>query len=184
MGKGLSNPTVLKPMVTTSHILIGRITGAHGIRGAVKLTSFAAIPADIASYGPLGASHGGVIEILRLKPAKDEFIADLKGVTDRNAAEALKGTELFVVRERLPVPESEEFYLADLIGKDVLADGKILGRVAGIQNFGAGELLELATGALLPVVFVTGVAETIAVDLPQGFLDEADVLPRGQNGRP
>ena len=85
----------------TTSILIGRILGAHGIRGAVKLKSFAANPADIATYKPLTAGDGRVFQIVHLKPARDEFIADLKEVRDRNAAEALKGTDLFIARDHL-----------------------------------------------------------------------------------
>jgi 16S rRNA processing protein RimM len=157
----------------TQHILIGRITGAHGIRGAVKITSFAAEPAAIKSYSPLTTANGGEVEIVRLKPAKGEFIADLKGVTDRNAAEALAGTELFVGRDKLPVAGPAEFYLADLVGKPLEAEGKILGHVTGIQNYGAGDLVELDTGELVPVAFITSVAETVIVDVPEGFLAPA-----------
>jgi 16S rRNA processing protein RimM len=160
-------------MVTNAHILIGRITGAHGIRGAVKLKSFATMPSDIAAYGPLLTGDGRQIEILRLKPAKDEFIADLKDVCDRNAAEALQGTDLFVARARLPSPKPDEFYLADLIGKAAIADGTRIGLVTGIQNFGAGDLLELDNGTLLPVAFVSNLSEDVTLALPQGFLDEA-----------
>lgn len=164
-------------------ILIGRITGAHGIRGAVKLKSFAAQPADIANYGPLGTADGRTIEILRLKPAKDEFIADVLGLRDRNAAEALAGTELFVARDTLPQPVAGEFYLADLVGKSVSSAGKVLGTVTGIQNFGAGDLLELDNDVLIPVVFVVEAGSEVIVVLPEGYLDAAD-NPRGQNGRP
>jgi 16S rRNA processing protein RimM len=168
----------------TALILIGRILGAHGIRGAVKLKSFAATPADIAGYKPLTAKDGRSFEILRLKPARDEFIADLKDIRDRDAAEALKGTDLFVARDRLPAPAAGEIYLADLVGRAVVADGKPLGTVAGLQNFGAGDLLELEDGGLIPVAFITASDGDVVVDLPEGFLDAADESQRGQNGRP
>ena len=171
--------------MTTPSILIGRITGAHGIRGAVKLASFAASPADIAKYGPLSASDGRVFEIAHLKPAKDGFIADLKSVRDRDAAEALRGVDLFVAREKLPPPAAGEFYLVDLVGKQVKAAGKEIGSVTGIQNFGAGELLELDNGLLVPVLFVHSTEDqNITVDLPEGYLDTSEAPPRGQNGRP
>lgn len=168
----------------TTPILIGRILGAHGIRGAVKLKSFAAVPADIATYKPLAAADGRGFEILRLKPARDEFIADLKDVRDRNAAEALAGTDLFVDRQHLPAPAEGEFYLADLVGKVVTAAGQPIGSITGIQNFGAGDLLELDTGELIPVAFISTAGEAVTADLPEGFLDAADESQRGQNGRP
>ena len=74
-------------------VLVGAITGAHGIRGEVKLRSFTADPAAIASYSPLETAAGRKIEIAKVRPNKEGFIAILKGVTDRNAAEALRGTE-------------------------------------------------------------------------------------------
>jgi 16S rRNA processing protein RimM len=154
-------------------ILIGRITGAHGIRGAVKIKSLAANPADIAKYGPLQTQSGGVIEISALKPANEEFIAYLKNVKDRNAAEALKGTDLFISRESLPKPEAGEFYLYDLVGKQVLAEGKALGIVSSIENYGAGDLMELDNGDLIPVVFITKTTDVISVALPPAYLDPA-----------
>jgi len=154
-------------------ILLGRITGAHGIRGAVKLKSFTAKPADIASYGPLVTGDDRIIEIARLKPAKDEFIADLKDVRDRNAAEALKGVELFIAREKLPAPKESEFYLSDLIGKTVVSDGATLGTVSSIENYGAGDLMELTNGELVPVAFVQAAGDVITVSLPAGYLDPA-----------
>jgi 16S rRNA processing protein RimM len=154
-------------------ILLGRITGAHGIRGAVKIKSFTQNPADISKYGPLVTGDGRAIEIARLKPANDEFIADLKDIRDRNAAEALKGVELFTAREKLPPPRESEFYLSDLIGKNVLSDGLTLGTVASIENYGAGDLMELTNGELVPVAFVQTVGDAIAVSLPAGYLDPA-----------
>ncbi len=175
--------------MTPSSILIGRIAGAHGIRGAVKLKSFAASPADIANYGPLSTADGRHFEIAQMKPAKDFYIADLKSVRDRNAAEALAGVELYVTRDRLPPPAAGEFYLIDLVGRDVAANAAIIGKVSGIQNFGAGDLLELDSGLLIPVTFVTSVIDTnatepVVVDLPEGYLDTSERPPRGQNGRP
>jgi 16S rRNA processing protein RimM len=154
-------------------ILIGRIVDAHGIRGAVKLVSLATLPADIRNYRPLLSSDGRSFVITKMKPAKDCFIADLDGVRDRNAAEALKGTDLFVTREQLPPTPEGETYLADLEGKDIVVNGTSLGRVVGFQNYGAGELIELAEGLLVPLRFVTRVDDVVHVELPEGYLDAA-----------
>ncbi len=126
-------------------IVMGVITAAHGIRGEVKLKSFTEVPEDIAAYGPLYLNDGPrTLEILSLKPAKGHFIARLKGVGDRNAAEALKGVKLKVPRSRLPEPEEDEFYYEDLIGLGVEdVSGELVGRVCAVQNFGAGDLLEI-----------------------------------------
>ena len=86
-------------------ILVGVIIGAHGIRGEVKLKSFTADPKAISTYGPLVSSKGEVFEISRLKLQVEDFICTLKNVTDRNRAETLKGTELFISRAQLPRDE-------------------------------------------------------------------------------
>jgi 16S rRNA processing protein RimM len=97
----------------------------------------------------------------------------LKDVRDRNRAETLKGVDLFVAREKLPAPKGDEFYLSDLIGKSVMSDGASIGTVASIENYGAGDLMELADGALVPVRFVETVTDVITVALPPGYLDPA-----------
>jgi 16S rRNA processing protein RimM len=161
-------------------VLVGLITGAHGIRGEVKLRSFTADPQAIASYSPLETAKGAKVEIARLRAARDGFIAILKSVADRNAAEALRGTELFVPRERLPEPGDDEVYVHDLIGLPVqLLDGSILGEVVGVENYGAGDLIEVKVEGrkdtvLIPFAdqFVREADEDkVVVDLPEDFLD-------------
>jgi 16S rRNA processing protein RimM len=161
-------------------VLVGVITGAHGIRGEVKLRSFTAHPTAIASYAPLETTAGAKLEILRMRAQKDDFIASLKGVTDRSAAEALKGRELFVPRARLPEPEAGEVYVHDLIGREVrFADGSVLGKILGTANYGAGELIDVrlkdrADSVLIPLAppfLVTTDEGAVVVDLPEGWLD-------------
>ncbi len=165
-------------------ISVGVILGAHGVKGEVKLRSFTSEPTTIASYGTLATAAGEQIEIVKLRPRKDGFIAILKGVTGRDRAEALKGTELFVPRERLPQPGKGEVYLRDLIGLTVVTGGARLGEVAAVHNYGAGDLLDVKLDGRTDTVlipFAKGfVVETdlaggrIAVELPEGFLDETE----------
>lgn len=166
-----------------SRIVLGVIIGVHGIQGEVKLKSFTADPEAIASYGPLDASNGTVLEIKSLKAHKDFFRARIEGVTDRNAAEALKGLELSIARDRLPEPEDDEVYHADLIGLCVVdLSGTKIGTVVDIVDFGAGELLEMKLGdikstVLLPfdrqtVPDIDLDAGTLAIDPPDGLLDD------------
>ena len=161
-------------------VSVGAITGAHGIKGEVKLRSFTAEPQAIATYSPLETAKGVKIEIVRMRAQRDGFIAVLKGVADRNAAEALKGTELFVPRQRLPEPEANEVYLHDLIGLPVvLRDGTRLGEIAGVENFGASDLIDVkvegrADTVLIPFAgafVVEADAKKVVVDLPDGYLD-------------
>ena len=126
-------------------ICVAQIGGAHGIRGEVKLKSFTADPLAVKDYGVLESEDGAAsFAIEALRPAKGYLVARLRGVRDRNAAEQLTNLRLFVPRERLPPPASDEFYHADLIGlAAVTAAGVEVGTVVAVHNFGAGDILEL-----------------------------------------
>jgi 16S rRNA processing protein RimM len=140
----------------TEKILVGMIMGAHGIRGQVRIRSYTADPAAVAAYGPVSDESGQRRLTLTLTGGiKGGVIARIAGVEDRAAAEALRGLRLYVPRTALPAPASDEYYWADLIGlRAELADGTPYGRVGDVQNYGAGDVLEIerADGAreLLP----------------------------------
>jgi len=151
----------------TARILLGQITGAHGIRGDVVIRTFTAEPDGIADYGPLIDQHGRSHTIKSVRVTPKAVIARLDGVTDRNAAEALRGTELHVDRDRLPAPEEGEFYIEDLVGLAAVSpDGARLGEVISVQNFGAGDLLELR----LP-----NKRQTELVPFTDAFVPEVDI---------
>ena len=127
-------------------VCLGAIAGAHGVRGQVRIKAFTEVPEDLTAYGPLGDEAGRRrFRISLTGRSKGNLLAKIAGVTDRDAAEALRGTRLYVARDALPAPEDEEtFYHADLIG--LLAEtpeGEALGRVRQIHNFGAGDVLEV-----------------------------------------
>ncbi len=126
-------------------ILLGQITGAHGIRGDILVRTFTGEPAAIAAYGPLTDAAGTKSFKLRIVRVTDKgVVARLDGVTDRNGAEAVRGQELYVERSKLPATDDTEYYHADLIGLAAEApDGTLIGRVVAVQNFGAGDLLEI-----------------------------------------
>jgi 16S rRNA processing protein RimM len=103
------------------------------------------------------------------------LVVKFRGVDDRNAAEALNGTELFVDRTALPPPASDEYYHADLIGLNAVTDtGAPLGVITAIHNFGAGDILEIApaSGPSLLVPFTD--ANVPAIDIDAG---RAMVIP-------
>ena len=158
-------------------ILVGVILGAHGIRGDVKLKSFTADPKAIATYGALVSATGEKFEITKLKLQVDDFICALKNVSDRNKAETLKGTELFITREQLP---KDELYLHDLIGVPIYNGDVALGAIIGFENFGAGDLVEVkimgrAETVLIPynnAFIVEASKEKVVIDLPDDYLDE------------
>jgi 16S rRNA processing protein RimM len=169
----------------TARVCVAQIGGAHGIRGEVRLKSFTAEPEAFARYGPLESEDGARrIEIASLRPGNGVYVARLKGVADRNAAEALRNIRLYVPRERLGAAEPDEFYHADLIGLEVVdTQGVQRGRVVAVPNFGAGDLIEIApaTGGpsvLLPfskaaVPEIDLVAGRVVVDPPAGAFDPA-----------
>ncbi|HRY07010.1 MAG TPA: ribosome maturation factor RimM [Hyphomicrobiaceae bacterium] len=167
--------------MSDKQILLGEITGAHGIRGEVLVRSYTGDPEAIGDYGALTDEKGAsplTLKVLRMTP-KGAIVARIKGVVDRNGAEALKGRKLYVARQAMPEPNDEEdFYYADLIGLaaiDEAADA--LGKVIAVQNYGAGDLLEIrwhATGKseLIPftkacVPRIDLVARQVIIALPE-----------------
>ena len=153
-------------------IRVARIGAAHGIRGEVKLWSFTQDPAAVADYGPLETQDGTRrFEIETLRAAKDHFVARLKGVSDRNAAEALRNLDLYVPRERLPaIEEDDTYYYADLVGlMAVTADGALLGSVKALHNFGAGDIVEIEPdGGGTPLMLSFTAANVPAVNIEAG----------------
>jgi 16S rRNA processing protein RimM len=165
-------------------VCVARIGAAHGVRGEVKLWSFTSDPMAVMRYGELRAEDGRSFEIEAVRPAKDFFVARIKGVSDRTQAERLRNTDLFVPRDRLPEPGQEEFYHADLIGLAVEnTDGAALGSIVAVHNFGAGDLLEIRPAGGGDTVMVPFTAETtpvidiagrrIVLDPPETFEDDA-----------
>lgn len=130
----------------SDRVCVGAIAGAFGVHGEVRLKSFTAEPADIAGYGPLQSEDGAQsFEVTLSGQTTNALVARLSGVTDKEAADALRGTRLYVARARLPEPDEDEYYHADLIGLEVRdTGGGLLGRVTAVLNHGASDLLEIA----------------------------------------
>jgi 16S rRNA processing protein RimM len=136
------------PALAGNKVRVARIGAAHGVRGEVKLWSFTEDPLAVADYGPLETEDGARrFEIEAMRAAKDYLVARIAGVDTRDAAEALRNVELFVPRDRLPpIEEDDTYYHADLIGLSaVTPEGVPLGAVTAMHNFGAGDLIEIAT---------------------------------------
>ncbi|HVZ05507.1 ribosome maturation factor RimM [Hyphomicrobium sp.] len=131
-------------------VLLGEISGVHGIRGDVLIRTYTGTPEAIADYGPLSDIAGEKTFTIKVVRTTDKgVVARIDGVNDRTAGEALRGTKLYVARSKLPETEAAEFYHTDLIGmKAVAEDDTPIGKIIAVQNFGAGDLLELepATG--------------------------------------
>jgi 16S rRNA processing protein RimM len=153
-------------------VLMGLLLGAHGIRGAVRILSYAAAPKDIASYGPLEDESGGrKFSLTIVGQARGAVLAAVEGIGDRDAAMALKGTKLYLERSALPAPAEGEFYWDDLVGlRAELTDGAALGEVVAVHDYGGGPSLEVRreTGAPVMVPFTNRVVPV--VDLAAGKL--------------
>lgn len=138
-------------------ILLGVVGRPHGVRGLARVVSYTADPASLTAYGALTDDKGrrftlrwrgeGIAEIAELVEGKPVPAAD------RNAAEKLVNTRLYIDRARLPPPDDEEFYLADLVGLQAIdADGAPLGTVVAVHDYGAGASLEIARPERAPLL--------------------------------
>ncbi len=172
------NPEEQSAQGASRKICVGVITGAQGLQGAVRLKSFTARPEDAVAYGSLYNESGDREFQVKLNRVTNKgLVVSLKGVTSRTEAEALKGTELYIERDALPLTEEDEFYYTDLIGLRVeTVDGTEIGSVKAMDNFGAGEILEVAlseggsimlpfTKAIVPEVDIA--AGRLVVDPPE-----------------
>jgi 16S rRNA processing protein RimM len=157
-------------------VLLAAVIGAQGLKGAVKAKIFTATPDALPSYGALHDAKGRSYKITAFRLGKPgEAVIAFEGIGDRDAAEALKGTELFVARKALPATEAEEFYHADLIGLEAFdSESRLVGKVGAIHNFGAGDVIEIVradgdtvllafTKETVPVIDIAGGRIEIAV---------------------
>jgi 16S rRNA processing protein RimM len=133
----------------TRRILLGHISQAHGIKGEVLIKSHTAAAEDIASYGVLTDKSGQrSFTLTSARATQKGVVARIAGVADRNAAEALKGTELYIPRDQLPEAAPGEYYHADLIGLAAVDEqGQPIGTITAVMNFGAGDILEVELAA-------------------------------------
>jgi 16S rRNA processing protein RimM len=160
-------------------ICIGAIAGAFGVSGEVRLKSFCSDPTDIVAYGPLWSEDGSrQYHITLTRPVSGGLGARIKGISTKDAADALRGTSLYVARDRLPALPDDEFYHTDLIGLPAFdTGGVLLGKVAALHNHGAGDIIEISpvghkSALLLPftkaiVPNVDLLAGRLVVDLPE-----------------
>lgn len=167
-------------------VCLGAFAGAHGVRGEIKVKSFAARPEDIARYGALESEDGARKFTLKIVRAlKGDLLLTRAGeVKTREDAETLKGVRLYIDRAALPEPDEDEFYLEDLIGLSAVDEaGAALGAVNAVYNFGAGDLIELKdipdVNGLRLVAFTKENAPAIdlagkTITIRRGALEEQD----------
>jgi 16S rRNA processing protein RimM len=158
-------------------VLLGVVAAPHGVRGLVRIKSFTEDPMAVAAYGPLSDDSGKKeYGVEALSAARGAVLARIEGVADRTAAEALRGLRLYVERQRLPEAGEREWYEADLIGLEAVGtDGRDWGKVIAFHDFGAGSVMEVSGGAMLPftdeaVPEIDVAGGKVLVDPPAGLL--------------
>lgn len=138
-------------MADTNRILVGKIVAPQGLQGEVRVQTYTQTPQDLKKL-PVFSDKFKSEDFLFVRlsnPASSVAIAKIKGFDDRNAAESLRGTEVFINRSDLPDLQEGEYYQADLIGMKVVFKDKVVGKVITIHNFGAGDILELDNGDMI-----------------------------------
>lgn len=138
--------------MSPDRVLLGVVAAPHGVRGLVRIKSYTEDPMAVAAYGPLSDESGRKeYRVEALSAARGAVLARIEGVADRTAAEALRGLRLYVARDALPDAGEREWYEADLIGlKAVGTDGRDWGKVVAFHDFGAGSMMEVSGGTMLP----------------------------------
>jgi 16S rRNA processing protein RimM len=129
-------------------VLVGHVAGAFGVRGEVRLSAYTETPEALLAFKALLREDGSAaLTVLSGRPHSGDVVARVKEVATKEQADALRGLRLFVPREAFPEPDEDEFYLTDLIGLAVVTpEGAALGRVKAVQDFGAGDILEIDPG--------------------------------------
>ena len=162
----------------TTDVLLGAIAGAHGVRGDVRVKTFTDDPAAIGDYGPVHTEDGRVFSLKVTKPVKGGMAAKLDGVSTREQAEALKGTRLYVSREALGEPGTDEdgdeaYFHADLVGCVLVSEqNEEIGRVTAVHDFGAGDLLDVARSD------EAGAGKSVLVPFTRAVCPEVDIAAR------
>lgn len=159
-------------------VLLGAVSGAHGVRGDVRLKTFTQDPAAIGDYGPVHTEDGRVFTLKVTKPVKGGMAAKLDGVTDRDQAEALKGTRLYVSREALGNAGADDdgdeaYFHADLVDCILVSEhNEEIGRVTAVHDFGAGDLLDVLRSD------ADGAGKSVLVPFTRAVCPEVDIAAR------
>jgi len=134
--------------MTSKLVLVGRVAGAFGVKGEVRLTAYTAQPEALLAYRDLKRQDGSPgLTLLSGRAQKGDIVARAREIATKEEADALRGLLLHVPREALPEPDEDEYYLTDLIGMAaVTPQGEPLGKVKAVQDFGAGDILEIDPG--------------------------------------
>lgn len=165
-------------------ICLGAIVGVHGIKGEVKVKSFTEYAEDIDQYGDVEDEAGlRKFKIKVIGHSKELLRVKIKGIDDRDAAFALKGTGLYVNKDVLPELNEEEFYHTDLIGLEARNENsEFIGEVVGVYNFGAGDMLEIKTSETGKSEMLPFTSEYVpTVNIKDGYIIVSSLLAFAEN---
>lgn len=164
-------------------VQMATIGAPHGVRGEVRVRTFTGDPMALGDYGPLRDAEGRTYTVAALRPAKTVLVVRFREIASREAAEAATGTALYVDRSALPDDlDEDEFYHADLIGLAVRDEtGAEIGKVAAMQNFGGGDLVEIALSGRKTVMVPFTLAAIPEISVEDGFV-RVDSLAAGLVG--
>ncbi|MAY99335.1 MAG: 16S rRNA processing protein RimM [Micavibrio sp.] len=128
----------------TQRILIGKIASSHGVKGLVKVDFYAEDTSLLDQAVYTSEKDNKTLKIKLKSKSKNQYLAEIEGITDKNSSDTLKGTQLYIERDMMPELDEDEFYLIDLIGLPCFDEqGQEVGTVTAVQNFGASDLLEI-----------------------------------------
>lgn len=142
-------------------IALAAVAGAHGVKGELRLKLFSDSAESLSRQGKLYVG-GSERRLLSVREAGKGVIARFEAILDRSAAEALRGSLVEVDRAALPPLQEGEYYHADLVGLPAEdREGNVVGTVAAVENYGAGDLLEieLEGGKMSLIPFKPGIAD-------------------------
>lgn len=147
-------------------IKIGQIVAPHGIKGMVKINLCLENPRELVHYMPIYNQNGQVLDIQIISFKANQMIATIKNISDRNQAESMRGTNLFINRETLPPISKEQYYYCDLIGLTVLDETKtVVGVVKSVENYGASDILVVETKKGIDILVAFTKETVLSVDL-------------------
>lgn len=167
---------------------IATVSAPHGIRGEVRLKTFLEDQDMFENLGPYFDIAGKDLgEVIIRGQTKGQLIARISGAKYRDEAEALRGLNLYIPREKLPALEEEdEFYYEDLVGLKVMEDGKEIGIVKALRDHGAGDLIEILNTENKVELFSFSLENFPEISLDQGhltFVRPTEILSQDEDGQ-
>ncbi len=167
-------------------VAVGKIGRPHGVRGQIHIWSYTERPEDIAAYGPVETAGGRKLTVEVLRATGADVTARIAGINDRDEAAALTGQELFVSRIALPETAEGEYYHHDLAGLAAFdVAGEKLGRIAAVEDFGAGPVLVLedTKGETFYLPLTAEVVREVELDAGRITLDPPPELMEDEEGK-